>query len=404
MTADGTCPRTHQRLLHDARHRRVRRHRHRPRAPVPRHVHRGGPLRNSRLRREPRAAPLRPRSEGSARRAEGARRQRAPQRLLGTGPVRERAPDAPRGQRLLGGAARDHQGAALQRRMGAARAARRAHRPVRRDRGRVPARARGGRAPGGRARARRAGRLQAPHRHQADAPGHGHDPRRARPLARRRDPLPRAPVRGVRHRHGRRDVAHGDRRPLARHSRHRRPAPLAHDDPRGRAHRRRRHAGRGHRQPRPRGARGVPPQAEPGEARARQAQAPEDGAGGHARRDDGAALRQHRAADRPRARARERRHGHRPLPQRVPVHEPPRPAGRGRAVRGLPRRGRGHEGAPGHHPHPRHRRGQGARRAGERRRRTRRWACAPSATAWPSRRSSTRSCAPSCAPRATARR
>jgi hypothetical protein len=32
-----------------------------------------------------------------------------------------------------------------------------------------------------------------------------------------------------------------------------------------------------------------------------------------------------------------------------------------------------------------------------------RWACAPSATASPSRRSSTPSCAPSCAPRATAR-
>ncbi len=130
---------------------------------------------------------------------------------------------------------------------------------------------------------------QAAHRHQADAPGHGHDPGRARPLARRRDPLPRAPVRGVRDRHGWRHVAHGDRRPLARHPRHRRPAPLAHDDPRGRAHRGRRHAGRAHRQPRPRRPRGIPPQAEPGEARARQAEAPEDGAGRHARRDDRAA-------------------------------------------------------------------------------------------------------------------
>ena len=64
----------------------------------------------------------------------------------------------------------------------------------------------------------------------------------------------------------------------------------------------------------------------------------------------------------------------------------------------------GMKGKPGHHPHARHRRRQGARRPGAARRRTRRWACAPSATASPSRSSSTRSCAPSCAPRATARR
>jgi phosphotransferase system enzyme I (PtsI) len=42
-------------------------------------------------------------------------------------------------------------------------------------------------------------------------------------------------------------------------------------------------------------------------------------------------------------------------------------------------------------------------RAGNRFRRTRRWACARSASAWPSRSCSWCSCAPSCAPRTTAR-
>ena len=63
-------------------------------------------------------------------------------------------------------------------------------------------------------------------------------------------------------------------------------------------------------------------------------------AGGDPRRHADPALRQHRAAAGRGAGAGERRHGRGPLPQRVPVHEPPRPARRGRAVRGLPRGGR----------------------------------------------------------------
>ncbi len=52
---------------------------------------------------------------------------------------------------------------------------------------------------------------------------------------------------------------------------------------------------------------------------------------------------------------------------KVPVHEPPRPARRGRAVRGLPRGGRGPEGHAGHDPHARPGRRQVARHDGERR-------------------------------------
>ena len=59
--------------------------------------------------------------------------------------------------------------------------------------------------------------------------------------------------------------------------------------------------------------------------------------GGHARRRGGRAAGQHRTAGRRGRRAGGRRGGCRPVPQRVPVHEPRRrPAGRGRAVRGLP--------------------------------------------------------------------
>ena len=72
------------------------------------------------------------------------------------------------------------------------------------------------------------------------------------------------------------------------------------------------------------------------EPRAPGAAAPH--AGRDARRRARRAARQHRAARRRRGRARGRRGRHRPVPQRVPVHEPRRRAARrGRAVRGLPR-------------------------------------------------------------------
>ena len=70
---------------------------------------------------------------------------------------------------------------------------------------------------------------------------------------------------------------------------------------------------------------------------------------------------QHRAARRCRRRAGGRRRRRGPVPQRVPVHEPRRrPARRGRAVRGLPRRGGGHAGPAGDDTHGRHRRRQAA--------------------------------------------
>ena len=61
-----------------------------------------------------------------------------------------------------------------------------------------------------------------------------------------------------------------------------------------------------------------------------------------------------------------RRRRRRPVPQRVPVHGPRgaalTAARRGRAVPGLPARGRGHAGHAGHHPHHRRRRRQAAGR------------------------------------------
>ena len=63
-----------------------------------------------------------------------------------------------------------------------------------------------------------------------------------------------------------------------------------------------------------------------------------------------------------------------------------------------------HGRAPGGDPHAGPGRRQGDRRTAARWRcRTRRWACARSASAWPSRSCSSRSCARSCAPRTTAR-
>ena len=89
-------------------------------------------------------------------------------------------------------------------------------------------------------------------------------------------------------------------------------------------------------------ARGIPLPAAPARGRAGPAGAAASHAGGHARRRARRAARQHRAARRRRRGARGRRGRRRPVPQRVPVHEPRRrPARRGRAVRGLPQRGRG---------------------------------------------------------------
>ena len=151
------------------------------------------------------------------------------------------------------------------------------------------------------------------------------DPRRARPVARRRDPVQAAPLRRVPHRPRRRDVAHGDRRAQPQRPGGGRDAQRAAADPRRRDADRRRQQRRRHRQSRPRGARRVPAEAERARARAAEAASacarkPRRDARRRARR----ALRQHRAARRPRAGARERRDRRRPLPLRVPVPQPRR--------------------------------------------------------------------------------
>ena len=76
---------------------------------------------------------------------------------------------------------------------------------------------------------------------------------------------------------------------------------------------------------------------------------------------------QSRAAARARPGARGGRAGPGPGAHRIPLHEPRRPARRGRAIQGLCRAGARHGGQAGHHPHPRHRRRQarGAARRGD---------------------------------------
>ena len=190
-------------------------------------------------RRPARAAPLRPRGEGSARGAEGARRQRAPQRGRRAGAVREGAPDAARRRRVHRGAARDHPRAPLQRRVGAAHAAGRADRAVRRHRGSrtcASARTTCARWPSACWR-----RSPARKRRIADEAACARTP----PILVARDLSPadvilfrEHPFARVHHRPGRRHLAHGDRGALDEHPGDRGAAPRAHPDPRGRADRR----------------------------------------------------------------------------------------------------------------------------------------------------------------------
>ena len=168
-----------------------------------------------------------------------------------------------------------------QRRVGAGAADGAPGRAVRGDRGSLPARAQGRRAAGGRARAEGAdGRADA--RRAGAVRGGEADRGGARPLARRHDPVQAPPLRRLRHRRRRRDLAHRDRGAPPRHPGDRRPAPRARDDRRGRGADRRRHPGRADRQPGPAGARGIP--RAPGRAQGRQEapQAPEVHARDHA--------------------------------------------------------------------------------------------------------------------------
>ena len=202
--------------LHDARHRRVRRHRHRPRAPLRRHVGRGRPLRDHR-------PPTSSASSAATTRAVKEVRdelteladERAPQRRGRARALRERAPHAPRRRGLHGGAARASSASSTATPSGRCAAAGRAAGAVQRHRGHVPARARGRRAPGGRARAGRARRHAAAHRDRSPS-------REDASILVARDLSPadvilfrEHPFAGVRDRPGRRHVAHRDRRALA---------------------------------------------------------------------------------------------------------------------------------------------------------------------------------------------
>ena len=184
----------------------------------------------------------------------------------------------------------------------------------------------------------------------------------ARPLARRHDPVQEAPLRRLRHRRRRRHLAHRDRRALARHPGDRRPAPCAADDQRGRDADRRRHARPADRQPRPDRARGVPRAAGRAQGGAQAPAAPEVHARGDGRRHADRAVRQHRAAGGHAGGARGRRRGRGTVPHRVHVPQPQGAAGRGGAVRGLPRSGQGDEGPAGGAAHARSGRRQGAER------------------------------------------
>ena len=209
--------------------------------------------------------------------------------------------------------------------------------------------------------------------------GAAHDPGRARSVAGGRDPVQDAPLRRLHHRSRRRHLAHGDRRAEPRRARGRRHAQRPRADPRERAPDPRRDEPRRHRQSRQVGARRVPAEAERARARAGQAAPPQDEAGDDPRRVHDRAPGEHRVAGRPRAGARQRRHGHRALPLGVPVPEPRRAAVGGRAVRGVSQRGRRNGRQAGDDPHVRSRRRQA--QGGPRRPRPRR----AESGAWPAR-------------------
>ena len=99
------------------------------------------------------------------------------------------------------------------------------------------------------------------------------------------------------------------------------------------------------------------------------AQASRDPDGDRGRRAGGPSG-QRRAARRVRRRGTGRRGRGRALPDRVPVHEPKRSAGRAGAVRGIRGAGCGDEGGACHHSYPRSRRGQAGRRYPPRMRRS----------------------------------
>jgi phosphotransferase system enzyme I (PtsI) len=113
------------------------------------------------------------------------------------------------------------------------------------------------------------------------------------------------------------------------------------------------------------------------------------------RRHAGRALRQHRAARGHARGARGGRRGRGPVPQRVHVPQPQGPAGEDEQFEAYRNVAQAMGGRPGGAAHagPRRRQGASTATAGRRRTfRTRRWACARSASASPSRRCSSPSC------------
>ena len=217
---------------------------------------------------------------------------------------------------------------------------------------------------------------------------------RARHRAGRHDAVQDANVSGFRHGSRRPHVAHGDRRAQPRHSGRGRRAACQRADPPGRPDHRRRRSRHRDRRSRADRARRIFLPAKRKSAGAAQAAAAEVFADANAGRHAHRTVREHRVAGRRARRDRFGRDRRRPVPHRVPVHESQGPdAGGGRAVRGVPSRGRVDERPAGHDPHDRRGRRQAARfdeRAATATRppRTPRLGCERSAGACPSRRCS----------------
>ena len=256
----------------------------------------------------------------------------------------------------------------LQRRMGAADADRRAVGAVRRNRGRLPARAQGRHPAGRRTGAESAGRHRpraAEKRPRWRRGGGARDRRRARHFAGRHAAIPQPRLFRFRHRPRRTEFAYRDRRPQPRHSGRGRHGQCVGPDPGRRLADHRRRCRRRHRRSAAAGAGAVPRMAGAPAAHPQEARQAEKDRQRHARRHADHLAGEYRAAGGLRGGDGSGRRRHRPVPLRIPVHGPHRPrpqaAVRGRAVRGLPQGGAGDEGAAGDDPHHRHRRRQAAR-------------------------------------------
>ena len=168
LKSHGRSASSDRRELRAARHRRLGRHRHRPRAARLARGSRSRTTRSPAPRVEAEIARFDAAIEQVRGELDGLHAARARRRAGRVRRVPRRAPDDPQRLDAVGGAERAHPRAALQRRVGADAADGGPGRAVRGDRGRVPARAQGRRRAGGRARAEAAARAAG---HAADAAG-----------------------------------------------------------------------------------------------------------------------------------------------------------------------------------------------------------------------------------------